>query len=1461
MAVEVASLYGTIGANLDPLRKGLAEAKRGLGSIGQGFKSLGASAMKAGGVMSAGLTAPIVMLGKKGIGMAANFESQMNTLTIAARSSGTSLEDLRKSAIAVGADTELVGIDARQAAEAMENFYKAGLTTSDVFDDLGGYLKGTSSLSGALRAAIDMAAASELDLASASDVVSIAMATFGLSAKDATKITDNFVRAADASVTSVPELAEAMKNVGPTMAAFNVPLEDVNTALALLSQRGISGAEAGTNLKSMFTNMMRQTPKVTGMLKKLNISLYDQQGVMYSMPNILRQLEKGMAGLSDEQKNVAIQTLAGTYGMKAMNTLLAGGTKAWDDMEDAIGGAASAQSVAEQRTKGMGAAMEQLEGAVETLMIQALTPFMEDVLTPLVTKITEFAGKIINLDPKILALGVGFVALLAAAGPIVLAFGALSTILGAILSPIGLIVAGIVALGAAFVTSQGGIEPAIETLKDIKDGIVGVFKALTGDTGLDSLMNIGDALRTLGIPPETIENILGGLLEIGETVQETFGRVKEWGSGAWDEVKKAFEEGGLGEAIQTALGELGGLGDALEPMRTLISGKFTEFATNAWAAFSEAQPELAGVLEKVATAFSGLDFSGMWAGIQAAFEEGGLGAAIQTALGDVSTIATALEPLGTAISEKFTEFATNAWAAFSEAQPETAEGITGVLEGIGETIEKVKTWFSEAGEKIGEALGFIGDLLKETFGDTFTEAFASLQEAGEELSPLWDQMKETFATLLPVFQALGGLIGAIIVPILKVLGGIIGGAIVVNIGVLLAVFRGLIEGVSGALPFLVSAVQGAFKVIQGVLEFFTSLVQLIVGAVTGDTEKIAAAWEKMKESVVTIVTGLWDIVKNLFLGAIELVKGFVSGLVDGIIGFFTNLYDKLVGNSIVTDIVEGIKTAFTESLAEVITSVGGWVADMANKFLEGKDALVSAGKDLLDGLKKGIADKWGEIVGFLKGLAAKLPEPIKKALKISSPSEVFAAIGAAMIEGVGVGMSREEASVYEKLGDFVGNIINAFAQLMDMGAGGGGGAINVQGMIDWVNQLSQVLVYVIDKFQHIQNLFGYAKIKELQKTASRFKSIMGAILIDFSAVKEYEIPDLDWWFGLLLDAFRRAMALLNKIQEEFGVEAMRAAVAIVNDVKTVMKLLGTSLQIGEVSEGFAEGLGPWLEAAKLGSSKLIEMLGDLREEWGRKAIVRAGDIADDVSEVLGLLGASLAIEAPTADFADVLGSYLAGMIIAVNALIPLLDELRVTWGRKVLSKAAETAGKIKSVLDLLSIGKLFADITTVKELGEGEKKIPLVKAITGLLADLEAATELLKPAIERLRADWGDALEPAAEFAQLIGEFFKGIADAVKAAGAMVEEGLDVGKINALLAKFAQIQIPAMPALPAEAGTLPVPATAEGAGGTTAGGTGIIRVHIMSGEELMQVITLRIDELMQTMQDIYIEQGLEGNAG
>jgi TP901 family phage tail tape measure protein len=485
--------------------------------FGAGLQSALRGAVVAGGLV-AGAIAGIGVAAARAFGptieLAREFELAVVDMGIAADGTGLSLATLEEAAIAVGGDTSLLGVTASDAAEAITGLFKAGLTSTEVFADLQGYMAGTAELGGALRASIDLAAATELDMVQASDLAAVALSTFGGEleteeerARFVEDAMNNLVQAANASVSSVSDLAASMATAGPVFAMFGFDLEDTNNALAILSMRGIKGAEAGTALKSMLMNMTAQTDSTQEAWASLGLGMYDADGAMRELPDVIGDLNGAMADMTEEERNATMAALAGSYGIKALSTLLAEGEQGWRDMAQATADAMGITEQARLKVDTLAGAQEVLEGVMETLKIQ-----IGQALLPALTTLAQtFAGLAEQYGPQVVAamgaigawLGdnlpgviAGAIAwfenLVASLTPVVAwivafvtehgpmlqeAFIAIAAVLGAFLAagslaaiamaiaamanPISLIAAGIALLAVAWTRDWGGIRTAL----------------------------------------------------------------------------------------------------------------------------------------------------------------------------------------------------------------------------------------------------------------------------------------------------------------------------------------------------------------------------------------------------------------------------------------------------------------------------------------------------------------------------------------------------------------------------------------------------------------------------------------------------------------------------------------------------------------------------------------------------------------------------------------------------------------------------------------------------------------------------------------------------------------------------------------------------------------------------------------------------------------------------------------
>lgn len=469
----VANLQVLVGADISGFTRGMDQVQTrissfgatvggGIMGLGTALTTVGSKMGEIGGKISAAV-APLNDLALSGLQAASGFEDIMTQLETFGGLAGDQLETVKQAALDMGAATKFSASD---AANAMLELVKAGYSVDDSMV--------------AANSSLTLAAIGNMSLEQAAGVVSSTLAQFNLNVADAGDVVDILAQAANASRADVTELADGLKNVGVVADTMGFTMRETTAALAVLSNAGISGAEAGTQLKSALISLTT-SETATNALKDLGITLYDTSGNMKSMDTIIDELSVSMKDLSPEEQTRMLKDLGGSYGITAISALMAaGGT---DAMVASMVAAPAASDLAAKGMTTFSGTMESLKGSVETLMIQGLTPLMEKTLTPLVGKVTEVVNALTDWAGKNPELA-------STIGGIVIAIGAIGTgltILAPIVSGIGLAISGLGAV-VTFATGPFGLLAlavaglvALLSNKDIQNGLAawqGVFQNL-----------------------------------------------------------------------------------------------------------------------------------------------------------------------------------------------------------------------------------------------------------------------------------------------------------------------------------------------------------------------------------------------------------------------------------------------------------------------------------------------------------------------------------------------------------------------------------------------------------------------------------------------------------------------------------------------------------------------------------------------------------------------------------------------------------------------------------------------------------------------------------------------------------------------------------------------------------------------------------------------------------------------
>ena len=238
----------------------------------------------------------------------------------------------------------------------------------------------------ALMPTLKLAEATGADLATTADLVTNSMNAMGVSFDDLDGYFDVIIKANNKSATTAGELMEAFTGVGGAAKAAGQDYKTTSTALGILANAGTKGAEAGTALNSIFVRMTSKKEAMNA-YKKLGVSIYDTAGNTRNFGDILKDTNKAMEGMTEEQKNSYLAAIAGTNYYSTYNQLLEGvnktvdgGASAWDKLSGEIQNSNNAlDTMHKTTTDTVDYSFAKLDSALQDVQLQFLKAFGPDI--------------------------------------------------------------------------------------------------------------------------------------------------------------------------------------------------------------------------------------------------------------------------------------------------------------------------------------------------------------------------------------------------------------------------------------------------------------------------------------------------------------------------------------------------------------------------------------------------------------------------------------------------------------------------------------------------------------------------------------------------------------------------------------------------------------------------------------------------------------------------------------------------------------------------------------------------------------------------------------------------------------------------------------------------------------------------------------------------------------------------
>lgn len=346
---------------------------RSLAGIEKGLKGVGTAAIAVGKSLT-GMQAKLVALGTTfaagafgatAIRTFTEFDDTMRAVGAVTGATAEEFELLTKTAKEMGKTTRF---SASQAADGLRLLGMAGFEAHEASEALPGVL--------------NLAAAGGLELGQAADIATNILAGFNLEVNQLNSVNDVLVKTFTSTNSTLVELGEAFKLVGPIAAGVGADFEDLVASLGKLHDAGLKGTLAGTGLRGALDALLNPTAEEAKLMKDLQsrlggvaLQVRDAEGNFIGFAKIIEQLEK--AGLRGDE---ALK-LFGLRAGPGIAALLGQGFESLEDFTEALKDAGyTSDEIASLMEAGIGGASREMAAAFEAVQIAFGEAFNDDVV-------------------------------------------------------------------------------------------------------------------------------------------------------------------------------------------------------------------------------------------------------------------------------------------------------------------------------------------------------------------------------------------------------------------------------------------------------------------------------------------------------------------------------------------------------------------------------------------------------------------------------------------------------------------------------------------------------------------------------------------------------------------------------------------------------------------------------------------------------------------------------------------------------------------------------------------------------------------------------------------------------------------------------------------------------------------------------------------------------------------------
>ena len=980
MAFEVGAIVSKLELKKDQWNQSIKKVKEDQKSLSglvlrnsQSFAKMGRAMTVAGGIIVGSIGLMVKAY--------ANFDQAMTeSLAIMGDISDETRKKMSDMAKTMSEETTF---SAKELAEAYFFLASAGMDASQSITVLGDVAR--------------FAQAGAFDLSTATDLLTDAQTALGLSSKDAIKNQENLIRVSDVLVgantlanASVKQFAESLTNkASAALVNVNKEVEEGVAVLAAYADKGVKGSLAGQRLTMMLNGLFDASRKNTKAWDEAGISLFEADGSMRSIADIIQDLEGYLGSMTVKQREAALAQLGFNLRTKdSILTLMGSSEKIRKWTEDLKNMGGKTKEVSDKQLETFNNQLKLLKNTVTNAAIsigESLAPMIGD----LVVKIKEVAKSVsdwIKEHPKLTAviaktaLKVG--ALLTVLGPLVMmlpgiakGFMLLKLSFTSMLGPIGLVTAGL-----GFIT--------IEVIKANKH-----FKNLTAtisEFSEKSGEKISWFKKTLWSLDETYRKFTTGISNseiVARKMREEIGKLDkkhaEYGKKVWDSIEGTEGFSKASEFLNKLLGKQKGIIEE-DTEATEDHGKATERAakeTKTWIDYIK-DIGIKTVKEKRDRI---KELGGYVDGLSRAYAAGEI--SLEDYTKALKTATDEIEDLSTAITTTAIPAFRDMSGVVEQATDEMESEFYDTSEAIKKTTKDAEQAIEKSWDELHPYLSNLCTDLSNSFGNFAYGLMDKGSTLGENLKGLWADIGNSFKTMVADYVAdqAKKLLLSVVTSTTEMATSVTSGLSAIGPAI-----TGIATGIGTLITTLATAIATAATTLAAAAPALMVVLGIALAAYAG-FKLIGALFGKKGGGDLGYTNTLLEEINWIQLGAINLKLDVVNQNLAGMhpkfntmLNQFYRIRDATEGTlkaltSAGTVYVDVFRSAVMERLGQKTDDLGNKISSglgsLGNKFSTNIDSLGNKfSSGLKDGLKQ-VGDKIGGIKfdtgGIIKAIREK----------------------------------------------------------------------------------------------------------------------------------------------------------------------------------------------------------------------------------------------------------------------------------------------------------------------------------------------------------------------------------------------------------------------------------------------------------------------------------------------------------